>query len=240
MGTCDVIVIGASAGGVEALKTVVRGLPANLPAAVFIVLHVWPNGKSVLPEILNAAGSLRASHPSSGSPIERGHVYIAPPDYHMTLGEDSIRLTQGPLQHRHRPAVDPLFRSAALHFGPRVAGVILTGSLRDGTAGLLAVKKCGGKALVQDPREAVQPGMPESALAAVDADYVVRLCEMPGILTMLATQSGECAHIWQQEIGAWTRKWAPLRQTCRPWKELQDPGHPRPLAVPIATEYCGK
>ncbi len=223
MASCDVIVVGASAGGVEALKILASGLPSTLPAAVFVVLHVWPAGKSILPEILTSAGPLRAQHPFNGASIERGNIYVAPPDYHMTLANERIHLTRGPKENRHRPAVDPLFRSAALHYGPRVAGVVLTGSLDDGTAGLIAIKLRGGKAIVQDPRNAVHPGMPESALAAVEADYVLSITEIPAVLTALATQPAEPTRLAKdpgmaQEVGAVEANMAAFESANRPGK----------------------
>src|SRR3954452_16430579 len=148
--THDIVVVGASAGGVEALSTLVAELPRSLRAAVFVVLHV-SRGRSVLPEILTRAGRLPAVHPADWERIEYGRIYVAPPDHHMTLEQDTIRIVHGPSENGYRPAVDPLFRSAARAYGPRVVGVVLTGALDDGTAGLAAVKEAGGTAVVQDP-----------------------------------------------------------------------------------------
>lgn len=149
----DIIVIGASAGGVEALSTLVAGLPAGLRAAVFVVLHIG-NNPSILPEILTKAGPIPAIHPPSGELIVRGKIYVAPPDRHLLIEPNHMRLSHGPKENRARPAVNPLFRSAAAAYGQQVTGVILTGALDDGTAGLAEIKRRGGIAAVQDPKTA--------------------------------------------------------------------------------------
>lgn len=182
----DIIVIGASAGGVEALVTLTRSLRRNLPAAVFVVLHIPAQSPSLLPDILNRAESLKAVQAKDGMKIEHGHIYVAPPDHHMLVERGKVRVVHGPKENRHRPAVDPLFRSAALAYGPRVIGVILTGSLDDGTAGLLAVKRRGGIAIVQDPDESLYPGMPMNALANVEVDYTLPLFSIGPLLGQLA------------------------------------------------------
>lgn len=174
----DIVVIGASAGGVEALVKFVRELPVRLPAAIFVVLHIPPQSPSMLPTILSRAGHLPAIHPDDHASIERGHIYIAPPDHHILLEQGHIRIVRGPKENRHRPAIDVLFRSAAASYGPRVTGVVLTGALDDGTAGLLAIKRCGGIAVVQDPSEAPYPEMPKSALAHVAVDYTLPLAPL--------------------------------------------------------------
>jgi two-component system, chemotaxis family, protein-glutamate methylesterase/glutaminase len=181
------IVIGASAGGVEALTTLVSGLPSDLPAAVFIVLHIPAQSPSLLPPILSRAGPLPAEHPADKTPIKYGRIYVAPPDHHLLVEEGLVRVVRGPKENRHRPAVDPLMRTAACSYGPRVVGVILTGSLDDGTAGLLAVKTRGGVAVVQDPEEALYPSMPRSALAHVAVDHCLPLKEISTLLARLAS-----------------------------------------------------
>jgi two-component system chemotaxis response regulator CheB len=145
----------------------------------------------MLPEILNRAGKLKAKHPADGEAIEMGQIYIAPPDRHLLLQSERIRLTKGPKENRFRPAVDPLFRSAAYAFGPRVVGVVLTGALDDGTAGLWAIKDRGGIAVVQDPAEAEQPSMPASALANVEVDHCLPVSEIPALLLTLSQQPVE-------------------------------------------------
>lgn len=182
----EIIVIGASAGGVEALVQLVRGLPANLPASVFVVLHIPAQGPSVLPQILSRTGMLQALQPVDYQKIEAGNIYVAPPDHHLLIERDHIRIVRGPKENRHRPAIDPLFRSAAVAYGPGVVGVVLTGSLDDGTAGLLAIKQRGGVAIVQDPKEALYPNMPESALAHVAVDHCLTIAGIGPLLAHLA------------------------------------------------------
>src|SRR3954451_14678007 len=151
----DIIVVGASAGGVEALGKLVAGLPAELPASIFVVLHLLPSGTSVLDSILHRSGSLPASTAVDGERFERGHIYVAPPDQHLLLWDGEMRLSLGPRENGHRPAIDPLFRSAARAFGPKVIAVILSGALDDGAAGMRFVKERGGAAVVQDPDDAL-------------------------------------------------------------------------------------
>lgn len=184
----DMIAIGASAGGVEALITLVRLLPRKLAAAMFVVLHIPADSPSMLPELLNRVGHLHALHPVDGQEIEYGSIYVAPPDYHLLVEEGHVRVVQGPKENRHRPAVDPLFRSLALAYGPRAVGVVLTGSLDDGTAGLLAIKRRGGVAVVQDPADALYPSMPQSALTHVAVDYQVTLTELAPLLQRLSME----------------------------------------------------
>jgi two-component system, chemotaxis family, protein-glutamate methylesterase/glutaminase len=174
----DIIVVGASAGGVEALRHLVQGLPNGLEGSVFVTIHFPSHGTSMLPRILSRAGHLPVLHPSEHEPIVAGRIYIAPPDFHLLLGRRQIRLLRGPRENGHRPAIDPMFRSAAVAFGPRVIGVVLTGNLDDGTSGLAAVKRHGGLALVQDPDDALFPSMPQSAIEHVDVDRVVPIREM--------------------------------------------------------------
>ncbi|HKW76034.1 MAG TPA: chemotaxis protein CheB [Terriglobales bacterium] len=184
----NIIVIGCSVGGVEALQEIVRGLPKNFPATVFVAMHLAPQSTSVLPKILERAGPLPAHHPSDGEPIRTGHIYVAPPDQHLLIERDRIHLTSGPKENRHRPAIDPLFRTAARWYGARVIGVILTGSLDDGTAGLLAVKKRGGIAIVEDPDSAFCGDMPRNAMETAHADYVEPLDRIPELLAELVPQ----------------------------------------------------
>jgi two-component system, chemotaxis family, protein-glutamate methylesterase/glutaminase len=180
-----IVVIGASAGGVQALCEVMDGLPPNLPAAVFVVLHLAPHGHSALPAILSRLGCLPASHPADGEEIRPGRIYVAPPDRHLEVEDSHIQLSRKASENGHRPAVDVLFRTAARSFGPRVVGVVLTGNLDDGTAGLAMIKRCGGKAVVQDPKDADYPSMPESAIANVAVDHVLPLGDIAAMIRRL-------------------------------------------------------
>jgi two-component system chemotaxis response regulator CheB len=183
-----IIVIGASAGGVEAVTQVVRGLPGDIDAALFVTIHFPPTSASALPRILNRAGPLPAAHARDGEQIGAGKIYIAPPDHHLLIFRDRMRLHRGPRENGNRPAVDPMFRSAALAYGPRVVGVILSGNLDDGTSGLLAIKRRGGVAVVQDPEEAIFSSMPESAIQHVAVEHIVKLSRLAALLGELATR----------------------------------------------------
>jgi two-component system chemotaxis response regulator CheB len=149
-----IVVIGASLSGIDALCRTVKHLPHNFSAPIFVVQHVASHSPGLLPQILSAAGPLPAVHPTNLQPIEPGRIYVAPPDRHMLVKDGVVHLSHGPKENLARPAIDPLFRSAALAYRERVIGVILTGQLNDGTAGLLAVKDRGGTAIVQEPAEA--------------------------------------------------------------------------------------
>jgi two-component system, chemotaxis family, protein-glutamate methylesterase/glutaminase len=192
------IVIGASSGGVAALLDLACGLPRTLPAVVGVVLHVGAL-PSILPQLLTARGVLRAVHPRDGDPLRPGTIYVAPPDRHMLFTPDGIRLSQGPRENHARPAVDPLFRTAALHWRARAIGVVLSGQLDDGTAGLKAIKECGGTALVQDPAEAVEPSMPASALANVAVDHCVPVQAMAPLLLELTGREAVAARTRRPE-----------------------------------------
>lgn len=182
----DIIVIGTSSGGIDALKELVSQLPRDLNAAVFVVLHVAPYSLGILPEILERAGPLRAANAADWGRIEPGRIYVAPPDRHLLLDASGrVRVTRGPRENRFRPAVDPTFRSAAHAFGPRVVGVVLTGWLDDGTAGLWAVKERGGTAVVQHPDDCFAPAMPLNAIKNVEVDHIVPLKDIAPLLVRL-------------------------------------------------------
>ena len=181
------IVIGASSGGVSALLELVAALPTGLDAVVGVVLHVGSQ-HSILPELLSRRASWPAVHPRDGQALESGTIFVAPPDRHMLFKGETIHLSQGPRENHARPALDPLFRSAALEWRERVIGVVLTGDLDDGTAGLAAIKACGGTAIVQDPATAFEPSMPANALANVSVDHCLPL---PEIAPVLARMVGE-------------------------------------------------
>ncbi|HKG21321.1 MAG TPA: chemotaxis protein CheB [Blastocatellia bacterium] len=185
--------IGASAGGIDALVKLVADLPADLPAAIFVVVHVSPNSPSLLPTILSRRGVLPALHPADGEEIRPGMIYVAPPDQHLLIKSNFIKLTRGAKENRNRPSVDPLFRSASRVYGPRVIGVILSGTLDDGTAGLLAIKVRGGTTVVQDPEDALYSGMPRSAIENVEVDYVLPVSEIASALVRLAREQAAVA-----------------------------------------------
>jgi two-component system, chemotaxis family, protein-glutamate methylesterase/glutaminase len=187
-GNRDVIVVGASTGGVDALRRLAAALPRDLPAAVFVVVHGGAETRNYLADLLTAAGPLPAVTAEEGMPIARGRIYIAPSDRHLLVGHDHVHVRRGPKENRTRPAIDPLFRSAAVHCSTRVIGVVLTGLLDDGTAGLRAIRRCGGLAVVQDPADAACPDMPRSALAHAGADHVLPLAGIGGLLGKLARE----------------------------------------------------
>jgi two-component system, chemotaxis family, protein-glutamate methylesterase/glutaminase len=189
MATHDIAVIGASAGGVEALIRLAGGLPQDLPMAVLAVVHYPEETPSVLPRLLSRAGPLGATSPCDGDPIEHGRIYVAASGSHLQVKEGRINLIRGPKENHHRPAIDPLFRTAALAYGPRLVGVVLSGGDGDGTAGLQAVKQCGGVAVVQDPDEALFARMPKNALEYVEVDYCLRLDEIAALLGRLAGEA---------------------------------------------------
>lgn len=168
----SIVVIGASAGGLQALLEVIAELPADFPAPIFVVVHVG-TGRSVLPTLLSRRGALEASHAVHDERFVPGHIYVAPPDRHMLVREDRIELSHGPRENHSRPAIDPLFRSAARAHGERVTGVILSGALGDGSAGLLMVQAHGGTSVVQDPADAIVESMPASALRLVRTDHIL-------------------------------------------------------------------
>ena len=179
------IVVGASAGGVRALQRLAAGLPADLRAAVLVVLHIGSH-RSMLPEMLASRGALPAEHARHQDPLQPGRIYVRDRTITWSSTQVSVYLNRGPKEHHTRPAIDPLFLSAALAQGPETIGVILTGTLDDGTFGLQAIKQCGGTALVQDPSDAEEPSMPESALRHVDVDHCVPLADMAQLLAALA------------------------------------------------------
>jgi two-component system chemotaxis response regulator CheB len=184
----DIVVIGASAGGVETLARVVRDLPPGLPASIFIVCHFPAKSTSLLPEILSRNGPLLAQHARHGELIQPGQIYIAPPDYHLILQSGQMMLSHGPPEGKHRPAIDALFRSAARAYGTRVIAVVLTGSATDGVAGLLAVRAAGGLAVIQDPKEALVSALPDAAKEVAGADYIIPVSGLALLLSELVLQ----------------------------------------------------
>lgn len=182
------IVIGASAGGFDAVLDIAARLPADLPAPVFVVMHVAAYQPSHLPEILNRAGPLKALHPKDGDRIRSGYIYVAPPDHHLLIDDGHVAVKKGPKESGFRPSIDALFRSAAYSYGPATIGVVLSGALQDGTSGLWSIKRLGGTAIVQDPLDAQYASMPRSALEYVDADYTVKASDVSRLLIRLVNE----------------------------------------------------
>lgn len=184
----NIIVIGGSTGGFEAFKKIVQRLPPDLDASIFIVWHMSPNIRGILPEVLNKLNTIEAAHAYDMEIIRPNRIYVAPPDHHLLVEEGHVRVTRGPKENRFRPAVDPLFRSAAYAYGSRVIGVVLSGGLDDGTAGLWRIKYSGGLAVVQDPADAEASSMPENALREVAVDYCVPVDEIAALLVRLSSE----------------------------------------------------
>src|SRR3954466_1987515 len=183
----DIIVIGASAGGVEALSRIAAELPRDIRACILVVLHI-SRGRSMLPEILTRAGRLPAAHPTDGEPLQYSRIYVAVPDHHLVVQDGKVRVAHTASENSVRPAVDPLFRSAARIYGSRVIGVILSGALDDGTAGVAAIKQAGGITIAQDPDEAFSPGMPRRATGSGNIDHVLALRDIPLLLSALVEE----------------------------------------------------
>lgn len=184
----DIFTIGASAGGLTALTRLFTGMPKDCAPTVFVVVHIGPAAHSALPALLGRVGWLTAFHPDDGEPIRPGQIHVAPPDHHLLVHRDRVLIRRGPRENRTRPAVDPLFRSAAVAFGGRVVGIVLSGALDDGASGLRAIRRCGGIGIAQDPAEAEWPGMPLSAIERGEAEHVLPLDRMPALLVRLATE----------------------------------------------------
>lgn len=183
----DILAIGASAGGITALQRLFAAMPRDVTATVFVVQHIGAT-HSVLPTVLSRAGWLPAFHPDDGEPVRPGWIHVAPPDHHLLVKDGCTLVRRGARENRCRPAIDPLFRSVAVAYGVRAVGLILTGTLDDGTAGLRAVKRCGGLAMVQDPEDAEWPDMPCNAMRHVSVDACAPLSDLPALLTRLLTE----------------------------------------------------
>ena len=181
-----IFVIGASLSGIDALCELVSKLPARFPAPIFIAQHVASHSPGMLPQLLSKAGPLVAVHPKNAMMFEPGMIYVAPPDRHMLVEKGYVRLSHGPHENLARPAIDPLFRSAAVAYGPAVVGAVLTGQLNDGTSGLLAIKDRGGFTIVQEPSEATARSMPLSAIRHMKVDKICTLDEMARLFVLLA------------------------------------------------------
>jgi two-component system, chemotaxis family, protein-glutamate methylesterase/glutaminase len=185
----DIFVVGASAGGVEPLIRLVEDLPAGLPASVFIVLHVSSHGRTALPQILARRTDLHVAQAVDGEPIEAGRIYVAGPDRHLLLEPGIVRVTAGTKENGYRPSIDALFRTAAAAYGPRVVGVVLSGSRDDGTVGLRTIRNQGGRGIVQDPAEAPFPGMPSSALHGDHPDFVLPVAKIADQLVAFSEEA---------------------------------------------------
>ena len=183
-----IIVIGASAGGLEALKTIIKDLPADFDIPIFIVWHMSPDIRGILPQVLNRLNNIHAAHAYDKEIIKPNRIYVAKPDHHLVIEDGKILITRGPKENRFRPAVDPLFRSAAYAYGNRVIAIVLSGALDDGTAGLCTVKRYGGIAIVQDPNDAEVPSMPENAMREVEVDYCLPATALANLLIELSQQ----------------------------------------------------
>lgn len=187
MPTHDIIAIGASAGGVQPLSLLAGGLRKDFPAALLVVFHFPPDVPSVLPHILTKVGPLPACHAMDGQALKPGNIFLAPPDRHMLVEDGRIRVRFGPAENRHRPSIDVLFRSVAEVHGPRSVGVILSGMLDDGVAGLIEIRRRGGLTIVQEPASAAFPSMPEKALAALGPNYCLTPPDIATVLNRVAS-----------------------------------------------------
>jgi two-component system chemotaxis response regulator CheB len=186
-----IVAVGTSSGGLEALRALLGALPVDFPAPLCVVMHAGAQSPGVLPGILNRATALDVRYAADGDPLRAGHVYAAPPDRHLLVEPGRVRVTAGPRENRFRPAIDTLFRSVAQVFGPGAVGVLLTGSLDDGTSGLDVIKRLGGAAVVQDPADALFPEMPHNAIDHVAVDHVLPVAEMgPLLIEMMRAPAG--------------------------------------------------
>ena len=191
MANRDIVAVGASAGGIRALVELAKALPEDFPAALLVTIHLHPEASTILPDLIGRAGPLAAVFAREGEHISPGRIYLAPPDLHLLADDGHIILRRGPRENGARPAIDPMFRSVALSHGGRAVGVILTGGLDDGGSGLQAIKRCCGVAVVQDPRDALHPDMPTSALAATPVDHVVTLDRLAALLVRLVHEPAQ-------------------------------------------------
>lgn len=201
MNNRDIIVIGASSGGIAPLIEIVKSLPADLKAAIFVVVHIPPYPPSHLAQILSRAGKLKAIQPADGEKIEEGRIYVASPDQHLLVEDNYVVVKKGPKENRFRPSIDALFRSAAYIYGSRVIGIVLSGFLDDGTSGLWSVKRRGGVSIIQEPEEALFPDMPLNVLEYVDVDYTIKALDIgPLLIKLIGKEAPEIPEITEEEI----------------------------------------
>jgi two-component system chemotaxis response regulator CheB len=228
-----IVVIGASAGGIEALNELVRGLKPDFAAPILLVLHIPADSPSLLAKILARAGTVKTKTADDGERAENGTLYVAPPDRHLLVEADgTLRTPRGPRENRHRPSVDPLFRSAALAYGPHAIGVILSGTLDDGTAGLLAVQRRGGITIVQDPGDAAYPGMPKSAIANVDVDHILPVREIAAQLAISLTREPRGASDGNPEVKQMELETKMAEMDSKAMRGDERPGQPSPFSCP--------
>jgi two-component system chemotaxis response regulator CheB len=202
MANRDILAIGTSAGGFEALRFLAGGFSHDFPASVVVVIHLSSQFRSTIDAILTQSGALPATFAVDGEKLERSHIYIAPPERHLMVERDRVRLGSGPRENNARPALDPLFRSVARCCGPRAVGAVLTGTLDDGAAGLSALKQFGAITVVQDPSDAAYPEMPTAALTRSKPDHVVGLAGMPALFEKLVRQPADEPVPVTEAIGA--------------------------------------
>ncbi len=230
------VVIGASSGGVDALSRVVKRLPANLDAAVFVVLHMSPSRNSALTSILSREALLPTRQAADGEPIRRGTIYVAAPDRHLIVRPGHMALTAGPTENRVRPSIDVLFRSAAVAYPGRTIGAVLTGNLDDGAAGLAAIKRCGGIAVVQDPSEAFAKSMPQAAIDATEVDHIAFLDEMGQLIARLVAEPSTPIAAPPNDLVA---EVATSFFIESPIRHVHPDGADAPLPAPLACPECG-
>jgi two-component system chemotaxis response regulator CheB len=230
VGRRDLVVVGASAGGVKSLTTLIEGLPDDFPAAVLVVLHVPPTGHSALPTILGRASKLEVKHAEEGDKVEPGVVLVAPPDHHLIAYNDLVTLSRGPRENGHRPAIDVLFRSVAPEHGRRSIGVILSGALDDGTAGLFALRSRGALGVVQDPDEALHASMPRSAIQGASPEFVVPIGLMPELLVRLTGEDVESDPLPPSPLMEMETAMADMDDEAM--TSLDNAGTPAPFACP--------
>ncbi len=232
----QVIVIGASAGGLDPVREVVSQLPRDFPTPVFVAMHIPAYAPSPLPEILSRAGSLPALHPEDHSKTEAGHIYVAPPDHHLLIDDGFVAVKRGPKENGFRPSIDALFRSAAYSYGPGAVGVVLSGSLNDGTSGLWSIKRLGGTAIIQEPNGAQYPSMPRSVLEYVEPDYQASPSAIGSLLLQLAQHEPSQAAASQQNAEEDIRRMAIESQIAAgiplPEKTVLDLGELTPFTCP--------